>query len=271
MNRRGSTDKTPLQEHHPFGLLGRVEREVDDLAMTRNPIFSRKTPRLAVGFTLLELLVVITIIIVLVAIGFPLVKNMRSSAERTQCMTKLREWGIAIGGYAADHDGKVAWQQWPSISHDPGICSPYVFYWSGDGTVEAGFAGQLDHRHCPSVDWSGQGNPPVCYATIQPQGVEAKSYKDRTSGNTSDYPLAKIDNPSRFMLMIDATGSGYSVSSAEDFERKVKPLTIEGADLRHNHKVNALLADFSVRTMNWAEIEKGLKHWTTFEATVRRR
>ena len=73
--------------------------------MKQKSIFTR-VRRSSSGFTLVELLVVVTIIIVLAAIGYPTIGKMRATAARSECMSQLRD-GVSMGAYAADHDGKV--------------------------------------------------------------------------------------------------------------------------------------------------------------------
>jgi len=57
------------------------------------------------GFTLIEMLVVISIISVLLAITFPMVATAKESARRRVCMNNLRQIGMAIQMYAMDHGG----------------------------------------------------------------------------------------------------------------------------------------------------------------------
>ena len=54
------------------------------------------------SFTLVELLVVITIICLLAALLLPSLKNMRESGRRLRCMSNLRQCGLALRLYATE-------------------------------------------------------------------------------------------------------------------------------------------------------------------------
>jgi prepilin-type N-terminal cleavage/methylation domain-containing protein len=66
----------------------------------------RQTHLSAAGFTLVELLVVILIVVVLAAFSFLGISRMRAAGDRATTVAVLRQLQIANVGYAADHNGQ---------------------------------------------------------------------------------------------------------------------------------------------------------------------
>lgn len=61
------------------------------------------TPNRPRGFTLIELLVVITILGILIGLLLPVLSGAREEARKVLCLSNLKQIGIAMHAYAADH------------------------------------------------------------------------------------------------------------------------------------------------------------------------
>jgi len=69
------------------------------------------------GFTLLELLIIISIIGILAAILLPALAKARETARRTACSSNLREIGLAIHLYSVEHEGELPWSGGGNDAH----------------------------------------------------------------------------------------------------------------------------------------------------------
>ncbi len=61
------------------------------------------------GFTLVELLVVISIIALLLAVLMPALQKARELAKRTICSSQVKQIGVAIASYAMGFDDRLPW------------------------------------------------------------------------------------------------------------------------------------------------------------------
>lgn len=79
-------------------------------------------PRPETALTLIELLAVISVIAALASMLFASVARVRMAADRTVALQNMRTIGMAIVGYAADHDARLPGPLWPGQMplFDPG-------------------------------------------------------------------------------------------------------------------------------------------------------
>ena len=103
----------------PYGFSGRhlgafqvVTAECADLrSFFRRYVMLRKAYRGRLysvqteGFTLVELMIVVSILTLLMAILLPSLKSARDQAVQVVCAARLQQWGLAFGCYAAENNG----------------------------------------------------------------------------------------------------------------------------------------------------------------------
>jgi prepilin-type N-terminal cleavage/methylation domain-containing protein/prepilin-type processing-associated H-X9-DG protein len=117
------------------------------------------------GFTLVEMLTVISIIGILVAILLPAVNVARESARSTSCRNNLKEIGTGLQSYATRNQGK--------------LCSG-AFDWLLDGAVtETGWVADLVNAGVPVGELLCPTNP----------GRFAETYNDLLNADTTGFDM----------------------------------------------------------------------------------
>jgi prepilin-type N-terminal cleavage/methylation domain-containing protein/prepilin-type processing-associated H-X9-DG protein len=102
---------------------------------------ARSCRKLKDGFTLIELLVVTVIMAVLVALVLPAVQAAREAARRAQCVSNLKQIGLALHSYHA------ATGTFPTgVAHYLTSGSPTSYNWDG-WSIHALILGNLEQNH----------------------------------------------------------------------------------------------------------------------------
>ena len=113
------------------------------------------------AFTLIELLVVIAIVALLAAVVLPVFSRVREKARQTQCLSNLRQIGIAVFQYAQDSDDRYpyggdpsdldtnSWQNWKGGKYWPAILQMQANNQTLPN-VMAGYVKDRDLWRCPS-------------------------------------------------------------------------------------------------------------------------
>jgi prepilin-type N-terminal cleavage/methylation domain-containing protein/prepilin-type processing-associated H-X9-DG protein len=194
------------------------------------------------GFTLIEILVVVSIVALLAALAYPAIKSAIAASKNAGCMGNLRTLGAAVHSFTADHGGFL-----PNPTLESGKprwtiqISPYMTI----ATNRSERSGRYPF-YCPASTI----NPDPRYNRLSDQLSYA--FNSRLSTNSNSIPLVAVQVPSRTLMMVDnkaykeepdvnqvLTGSSTTLINEKSLER----IPYE----RHRGHANILFVDGSVQ------------------------
>jgi prepilin-type N-terminal cleavage/methylation domain-containing protein/prepilin-type processing-associated H-X9-DG protein len=191
------------------------------------------------GFTLIELLVVIAIIAILAGMLLPVLANAQKKAQQANCISNLRQWGLANNLYVNDNNDYYPWPRYQVSStvqqDNPQWGDVQTFYNLGQGndvwfnclpsyvggkplyqwvTNPTGFNSQQTIFTCPTALAKGINPTDVPAGSPPPMGnmnplnrplfnyaMNSKSLSDESSSALLKSQL--IVHPSAFVLFSD--------------------------------------------------------------------
>ncbi len=189
------------------------------------------------GFTLIELLVVISIIALLVALLLPALSAARRSARELQCLTNIRQLGMATLSYVDQHRGFLPNQGVPDESqwvyrlfpvvYDRPAATPWFI--AGDPNPPPGLVGTV--FECPDI------------RQVDTRDLQLRGLTMPTVMRSYGLNHRIIDNTSTTADRLDALPRASGVALLSDVYNSSSMLRSAVARRHANMRCNAVYAD----------------------------
>lgn len=222
------------------------------------------------GFTIIELMVVLAIIITLAAIMIPVIGSTLEKGRRAGCRSNLKQLGAAMINFAADNNGWLPLKEGSNYRNPYGAGGTLGGQYPLTGVVREmynkGFMTDLSMWVCPSDEGEGNRNRHTREMTIQQDVLKFDSY-----GNASYMYVAGMNDKIYIRSVAEA-----AVLTDESWQRERGDRTpgrmpeIEAIDNHGASMRNVLYYDGHVVTIEGAGVAnavifpEGTNAWTDY-------
>jgi prepilin-type processing-associated H-X9-DG protein len=205
------------------------------------------------AFTLIELLIVISIIMILATILLPSLRAAKELARASQCQANLHALGVGMGVYGSENGGRY----WPYSLPDwprPGV---RCYFWGTDSDpVEVApspflkaCSGKRELLLCPMMPW-GSYTPQGAYVS---EPTTTYAYNGRYLDPKLDGRMCKgatnVPRPADLFVLADS-GLSWSPAGVTIFQNSTYLEPVSGSwvqtptnHFRHRGRTNTLCAD----------------------------
>ena len=172
------------------------------------------------AFTLVEILVSISIIGLLAGLAIPAIKNARESAELGGCMSNIRQLSAAMLASASDNNGRIfsgngVTSGWATFGQSPNTVTNGML-WLG-GYVQNGKVFLCPHGRKSGSSWFGS---PACHYSLN---VGPQTNNPINPTDNTEFLVNRIQNPSQVIFLFEE--AALTEAQAQDCRALLDVLT----------------------------------------------
>lgn len=219
------------------------------------------------AFTLIELLTVIAIIGILAALIIPTVGRVRESARSAQCVSNLRQIGMAVKLYVEDNKGRLPASNRDKLPTESGTGTTVSWakelsrYLPLRGTTAT--AGEHPVFVCGSAEFNGKSGSQLNSTYTATAAIIGLNSAGSPTLSKERRPLSTIDNNRLTFIPLIMEGKAQGTTALGTYpSRSWSTVTTDigvashgdttSFDFRHSGRLNVAYMDGSVRTMDFA-------------------
>ncbi len=212
------------------------------------------------GFTLIEAILALTLVLVLAYLSFAGLGLLRERAQEVQCQNHLRQAGTALGAYAADHNLRIHLFTYKTA----GTSVSWLDYLSGHVTTSHSYSSKPvgpvylenpDSALCPAFApkrHSSDSRNLIYGSRERDPGDPAAFSMPGFSTSSANAIMSAIQSPASYWLLAD---SYHQTRKSQIYIVQRKKSSPGGMHFRHRGRANVLFADGHVAPMRYEEMK----------------